>query len=383
MTGHMTEQLALRYRPRTFADMIGQSLTALSLQKMVEKDAVPHALLFSGPSGTGKTSSARILAAAMNPEQADAIAAGSSIDVVEIDSASNGGVADVRRMMETLRFAASPNSRRVVIYDECHTITREGWNALLKPTEEDTGTTFIFVTTEPEKVHETVLSRLREFEFYRVAPYEIGQRLAQIVKAENIAIDGALLGHLAETANGNVRGAIMSLDQVWQTDISSLEQYVELRGETDKSPALMQAMMSGNFSSITAELEAQISSSANPYRVTNNLVQLLSDILVYRSGGKTEHVGAALQARKELAYMVDQNRVVAAMKIIWDLKTRVKASSNPASDVRLAVTLIGDLMSQGRQQPAPPATRPTEVAPPVETTTEPRKLTLSDLRKRN
>lgn len=361
--------------------MVGQTITATVLQKMTEKNAVPHALVFSGPSGTGKTSGARILASALNPDQAEAIANGSSIDVVEIDSASNGGVADVRRMVDTLRYAASANSTRVVIYDEAHSITREGWNALLKPTEEESGTIFVFVTTEPERIPDTVLSRVREFEFHRVPPYEIGQRLVQIAKAEGIKIEGSLIGHLAETANGNVRGAIMRLDQAWQAGISTLEEYVQLRGEADRSPDLIRAMLTADFAVLSKELEDQLSTSANPHRITNDLVQTLSDLLVYRSGGVTEHVGQAQQARKELAYLLEQERIVSAMKIIWDLKTRVKSSSHPASDVRLAVTLIGDLLTRGR--PAAPVASPAVPAPtPKPVVTDPKKMSLAEMMKK-
>lgn len=377
----MKKSLALKYRPQTFADMIGQNINSTVLSKMVEKNAVPHALLFSGPSGTGKTSAARILASALNPSQAEDIANGFSIDVVEVDSASNGGVADIRRMVDTLRYAASPNTTRMVIYDEAHSITREGWNALLKPTEEESGTIFVFVTTEPEKVPGTVLSRVREFEFNRVSPYDVGQRLVEVAKAEGIQIEGALLGHIAEESNGNVRSALTSLDQVWNAGITTLSDYINLRGEVDRSPDLLRAMLTSDFSAISAELEDQIAKNSNPHRVTNDLVQTLSDLLVLRAGGTTSHVGKSQQDRKELAYMVEQERIVAAMKVVWDLKTRIRASSNPASDVRLAVTLIGDVMTRGRQ-PAPAATRvPAPAVQMDKQKTAPKKMSLSDMMK--
>lgn len=358
--------------------MIGQNITATVLQRMVEQSLVPHALLFSGPSGTGKTSAARVLAADLNPDQRESIADGSSIDVVEVDSASNGGVADVRRMVETLRFAASANATRVVIYDEAHSITREGWNALLKPTEEDSGTVFIFVTTEPERIPDTVKSRLREFEFNRVAPFDIGKRLAQIAQSESIPMSSDLLRHLAESSNGNVRGAIESMDQAWSAGISMRSDYVDLRGETDRSVTLLRSMLTGNFAAMSAELEDQINTSANPYRISNNLVQTLSDLLVLRSGGATDHVGPAESDRREIAYLLSQDRIVSAMKVLWDLKTKIKSSSSPAMDVRLAMTLVCDVLTAGRQQhPTPVSVQ--APAPTSPDAAAPKKMSLSDM----
>lgn len=371
----MSAPLSLKYRPQKFSDMVGQELNARTLQKLVDKNAVPHALLISGPSGTGKTTAARILAMELNPSQSGEILEGSSIDVVEVDAASNGGVEDVRRLMDTLRYQASSSATRVVIYDEAHEITRAGWNALLKPTEEDFGTVFIFVTTEPEKVPPTMLSRLREYEMYRVSPYDIAKRLAFIVQQEGIQIEGPLLSHLAETANGNVRGAIMLLDQATQADITTLEEYVEVRGEADRAPDLIRAMLTNDFSLIATELDDQLASTGNPQRITNDLVQCFSDLLVVRAGGKTEHIGKPEQDRRELAYLTDQERIIAAMRVIWDLKTRVKNSSNPAADVRLAVTLVSNVLTRGRV-PAPSAPAPVQApAPaPVEKVVEEKKI---------
>lgn len=386
----MRKSLAQKYRPQTFADMIGQTITATVLQRMVEQHLVPHALLFSGPSGTGKTSAARLLARELNRDVYEGIDNGSfsggnivgdgvvlsDMVVTEVDAASNGGVADIRKMVETLRFYTVGGLQRVLIYDEAHSITREGWNALLKPTEEESGTVFIFVTTEPERIPDTVKSRLREFEFNRVAPFDIGKRLAQIAQAESIPMSADLLRHLAESANGNVRGAIESMDQAWGAGISERSDYVALRGETDRSVTLLRAMLTGNFAAMSAELEDQINTSANPYRISNNLVRTLSDLLVLRSGGSTDHVGPAESDRREIAYLLSQERIVAAMKVLWDLKTKVKSSSSPAMDVRLAMTLVCDVLTAGRQQAASVPAQPVPASPVVES---PKKMSLSDM----
>lgn len=374
----MSENFPLKYRPEKFSDMIGQTLTAHTLQLLVNADDVPHGILFSGPSGTGKTTAARILAAEMNPDQRADIVAGVSPDVVEIDAASNGGVGEIRRVLESLRYQSSPGSKRVLIYDEAHSITREGFNALLKPTEEDSGTTFVFVTTEPEKIPPTVLSRLTEFEFHRVSPLDIYNRLLYVKEKEVLTCEPDLLKKLALSASGNVRTALSYLNLVAKANILTLEEYDSLRGDRDYAPDLLEAVLSGDHGKIFSSLDETLNVVSSPAQVSTALVHLMRDLLVVRSKGTLLHSGIALAKRSNLALRIEPDQITAVIKLLWDLKTRVRGSSDGLGDIETALILIAGILAKGRV--STPAAVPVPTTPePVQAVEPERRLSFAEL----
>lgn len=349
--------------------MIGQKLNATVLARMVEIREVPSGLLFSGPSGSGKTTAARILATKLDG------------DVLEIDAASNGGVAEVRKLIDTLRYS-SGSEFRVVIIDEVQSMTREAFNALLKTLEEPpAGTIFILVTTEPEKIPEPVLTRLMEFEFRRVTPAEIFDRLTEIATKEAIEAEADLLLYLAQTSNGNVRAAVTSLDMIRLANITTVAEYRKAQGAQDVGPVLVAALLAGDPAKLFSAVDKLLSVTGNPMYLANELLATLRDMTVVRAGGSLSIEGRYSDLRRDLALRVEPERVLAAMKTLWDLKTRVRGADNPRGNLELALILIADVFTRGKAPaPAPKAPTPAKTAPVAPPATEaPKKLTLAQL----
>jgi len=229
----MSLALARKYRPRRFADVAVQSHVANTLRNAIAGDRLGHAYLFCGPRGTGKTTLARVLAMALNCEarredrepcgecaSCQRIwSGGASLDVVEIDAASNRGVDDARELRERAMYAPSGEDRyKVYIIDEAHMLTREAWNALLKILEEPPPrVVFAFATTEPNKIQQAaapVLSRMQRFDLKRIGPADVRARLATVLKAEGLTAQSDALGMLARAADGSMRDALSLTDQV-------------------------------------------------------------------------------------------------------------------------------------------------------------------------
>lgn len=218
---------ALKWRPQDFESIIGQDHIVGTLKNAIQKDRLAHAYLFAGPRGVGKTSTARILAKALNCKEGPTIKPcqkcpscleinqGRSLDVIEIDGASNRGIDEIRALRENVKFSPTQGKYKVYIIDEVHQITPDGFNALLKTLEEPPEfVKFIFATTHPQKVMPTIISRCQRMDFRRITVIEIIAQLEKIICQENITVDKEVLAAVARSSDGSLRDAESVLDQL-------------------------------------------------------------------------------------------------------------------------------------------------------------------------
>src|SRR6266436_1630715 len=212
--------IARKYRPQRFEDVIGQEHVTQTLSHAIEQKRIAHAYLFCGPRGTGKTTIARIFAKCLNctdgpsvefddnDPRCQEITEGRSLDVLEIDGASNRGIDEIRELRETAKYAPSSSRFKIYIIDEVHMLTKEAFNALLKTLEEPPAhVKFMFATTEPEKVLPTILSRCQRFDLRRIPSALISQHLQWIATQEGVEIDDSALDAIARGADGGMRDA--------------------------------------------------------------------------------------------------------------------------------------------------------------------------------
>ncbi len=289
-----------RYRPDTFAQIIGQHHVTDPLQRALVNNRVNHAYLFSGPRGCGKTTSARILARALNCEQApvaepcgecqscrDLARGGSgSIDVIEIDAASHGGVDDARDLRERAFFAPVASRYKIYIVDEAHMVTTAGFNAMLKLVEEPPPhVKFIFATTEPDKVIGTIRSRTHHYPFRLVPPKILGEYLSELCDAEGIAVEPAVLPLVVRSGGGSVRDSLSVLDQLLggaSGEGVGYQQAVSLLGYTPDSllDEVLDAFAAGDASGVFSAVDKVIEVGQDPRRFAEDLLRRLRDLVI-------------------------------------------------------------------------------------------------------
>jgi DNA polymerase-3 subunit gamma/tau len=291
--------LARRYRSSTFDDLIGQEHIARTLKRAIETDRIAHAFLFCGTRGTGKTSSARILAKCLNCEAFDnptttpcdqcescrAIARGDDIDVIEIDAASNGGIDEVRKIIENARFSPARARFKTYIIDEVHAMKKDAFNALLKVLEEPPAhVKFILATTEPEKVLPTILSRCQRYDFRNIPTREIAAHLRMICTAEKVEADDDALLLVARAGAGSMRDALSLLDRLLSlsTDRLSAETIEQLLGlpRTQLLFDLAEAIGRADVKATLHQADSLVTNGLSPDSLIAALVDHLRNLLI-------------------------------------------------------------------------------------------------------
>lgn len=239
-------------------------------------------------------------------------------------------------------------------------MSKDAFNALLKVLEEPPeNTIFVLLTTEPGRILSTVASRCMQFSFRRLSPAVIAQRLAWICEQEEKAADAALLREIAERADGAMRDAVVALDQVLRAGVSSPAMYRQLMGDPDFGPALLLAIASGNYAAMFGKLDEVLAEHGDYQLVASRLVSCLRDLLVLHCKGALPAQGEALAARQALAGQLDTGRVAAAMRVLWEFRTRV-ARTDPRSGLELAVVMVAERLAAR----APGGQAPTQALAP-------------------
>lgn len=346
--------LALKYRPTELEDVVGQKVISVILGALLAKGALHHALLFSGPSGVGKTSMARIIAAKLNPGEESDVHAGTHPSVLEIDAASNGSVEAIRNLKKLVSYQ-NPG-HRVVIVDEAHSMSDEAFDVFLNMLEFPAdNVTYILCTTEIQRLSKAIRHRCDWYQFKIATPASLIERLSYVNSEEGLEVSEDLINLIALRSEGSYREALMVLGQISAAGVKTVEDFNELVGVFDYGPGLIRSATYGPSAALS-QLETVLYHT-NSEEVIDRTIETLRDLMILRGGNNLSYTGMALDIRKTLASQLDSAKILKAMQVLWDLQTKM-TNADSVRNLELAFTMIGSALQIVEEKPVVVETKP-------------------------
>jgi DNA polymerase-3 subunit gamma/tau len=341
--------IARKWRPSTFDEVIGQDHVTTTLKNAIQSGRVAHAYLFTGPRGVGKTTVARVLAKSLNCAEGPTIkpcgecpacreiAQGTSMDVIEIDGASNRGIDEIRNLRESVRYAPVGGKRKVYIIDEVHMLTQEAFNALLKTLEEPPRhVVFVFATTQPLKVPQTIVSRCQRFDFRRIPADLVASRLKQICETEGYKCDDGALGLISQRAEGSMRDGQSMLEQILAFSGGSateedIRPIMGLRGSETVSK-IAGAVIRGDEAAVLALTGEAFDVGIDPLDLVGALTEWIRYLMVFSIDPKTRELQALTEETRqtiaEQAGDIETQYLLTLLSMIADAEDRIKRATH-------------------------------------------------------